>query len=725
MQSTYRSIICEVCKSPRRTSHRFDVCPKCTRTLKKMRCGACTRVFRAIAPGPMLCRWCTTLRCGEKVICETCGSSDFAFKRDPKQCRRCHQNSENRRFRSALPEKITCGGCGLTRASCLKNEMICRGCYAKRRYGDQKCSVVGCERSARHKKLLLCERHNQLRRQGAHGLKCTITDCNKLAQNKKALLCGQHYNEQQAKPSLERYVLEYYSPFPQNQAYFDDLASRIDWSKTITTTHLAKFRAFGDFLKVKELPQVLSWRVIDDHRPKYGEGKSHRIKFIRWCLFDLGQLYAERGLIQDWNSYLLERRLRSLQSTPAAFRDDISNLQEWVMGGMIHPTVKGSFEADEILANTAEVLLSNTGSVNAFLKWCVRHDVNSLNAVDANVIANYQRTLLWKLRCSKCGDSVPFDSGEATNKCANEKCEASNCYEQVKNLARNSRIIINSRLRVFFDWAFLHQLVTQNPVAREKTTGSRGFTTIDERGNSIEVDSSIRRYDDSQIQKICAYIVSPEADPEEAIIYYLVIFHLLTMSELCNLKIPSLVISESSSSVPKSGEDYQYLLLSPSKLSRGRRSARRPEKIVKFPSKALPWLVPLLESFYEKRRSYDKAPHNEYFLVANRKGRHNKPVSKTYVFDMVQRSSRRLLGGSVNVTNLRQTAAALFTQRSKRRSALLTRMGYGARWATRFNYLDTFPLKPKPAVSTHSRQSRRKKSAASLRDANLSAPLSD
>ena len=212
--------------------------------------------------------------------------------------------------------------------------------------------------------------------------------------------------------------------------------------------------------------------------------------------------------------------------------------------------------------------------MNAFLKWCVRHDVNSLNDVDANVIANYQRTLLWKLRCRKCGNAIVFDSGDATKKCANKKCQANNSYEQVKNLARNSRIMIISRLRVFFDWASLHHLVAQNPVASIKTSGSTGFTTIDERGNSIEVASSIRRYDDSQIQKLCAYIVSPEADPEEAIIYYLVIFHLLTMSELCNLKIPSLVISGSSINDPKSGEDYQYLLLSPSKLSRGRRSAR-------------------------------------------------------------------------------------------------------------------------------------------------------
>lgn len=725
MKLTIRSIICDVCKLPRRTHHRFDVCPKCACTLKKIRCSACPRLFRAVAPGSSLCGLCTTIRCGEKIVCETCGIIDFALKTDPKQCRRCHKKSVNRKYASALLEKITCVVCGLTKDSCLKNEMICRACHVKRRYGDQKCSIVSCERSARHKKFLLCERHNVLRRQEAHGLKCTVTDCNKLAQFKKALLCGHHYNEQRAKASLEKYVLEYHSPFPQNQAYFGDLASRIDWSQIVTTDHLSRFRAGGDFLKINELPEVLSWRVIDDLLPQYGEGNSHKTKFVRSCLFDLGHLYAERGLIQDWNSYLLERRLRSLKSTPAAFCDDVSNFQKWVMGGMLYPNAKASVEAGEILANTAEVLLSNIGSLNAFLKWCVRHDVNSLDEVDANVIANYQRTLLWKFQCGKCGDSVPFDSGGPTKKCANEKCEASNPYIKVKNFARNSRVTIISRLRVFFDWAFLHQVVTQNPVGRmEMTSGPRAFTIIDERGKSTEVASSIRRYDDSHIQKICAYIVSPEADPEEAIIYYLVIFHLLTRSELCNLKIPSLVNNQPTIRDSKRVEDFQYLLLPPSKLSRGRRSARRPGKIIKFPPKALPWLVPLLERFYEKRGSYVKAPHNEYFLVANRKGRHNKPVSETCVFQIVQRSSQRLLGGSVNVTNLRQTAAAIFTQRSKRRSAVLTRMGYGARWATRFNYLEAFPLKPKPELSTHDGGSMRRKSARSQRDPSLRPPLS-
>ena len=37
-----------------------------------------------------------------------------------------------------------------------------------------------------------------------------------------------------------------------------------------------------------------------------------------------------------------------------------------------------------------------------------------------------------------------------------------------------------------------------------------------------------------------SYMVSPDADPEEALVLYLIIFHLLTVTEICNAKIPSL-----------------------------------------------------------------------------------------------------------------------------------------------------------------------------------------
>ena len=226
-------------------------------------------------------------------------------------------------------------------------------------------------------------------------------------------------------------------------------------------------------------------------------------------------------------------------------------------------------------------------------------------------------------------------------------------------------------------------------------SGPSAFTVVDERGRRVEVSGAIRRYDDRIIRQLCTYIVSPEADPMEALVYYLTIFHLLTSTEIRNLRIPSLVSGSSTISQAERKLDYKYLILPAKKPSRGRRSVRRTEQIIKFPRKALPWLVPLLKRFYEVRRTH-RAYHNEYFVITGNRARGNKPVSHTYLFKLVQEGSQRLLGGTINLSNLQRTAAAIVSQRSKRRSAVLTMMGYGRKSSTRFNHLDSFPLKPNP-----------------------------
>ena len=137
MNLVIRSIICEVCKLPRRTHYAFDVCKDCARRLKKVRCGACTRLFHQVTPQRLLCCNCTNLVVNEKIVCESCGASDFALKIDPTQCRRCHKNSVDRKWESALPDNVICVGCGLAKKTCRKNEMICRSCYVKRRHGDR------------------------------------------------------------------------------------------------------------------------------------------------------------------------------------------------------------------------------------------------------------------------------------------------------------------------------------------------------------------------------------------------------------------------------------------------------------------------------------------------------------------------------------------------------------------------------------------------------------
>jgi hypothetical protein len=53
------------------------------------------------------------------------------------------------------------------------------------------------------------------------------------------------------------------------------------------------------------------------------------------------------------------------------------------------------------------------------------------------------------------------------------------------------------------------------------------------------------------------------------------------------------------------------------------------------------------------------------------------------------------LGEAVSPSDLRRTAADMFAQRSKRRGAILTMMGFSPLAATRFNYLERFSLQPK------------------------------
>jgi hypothetical protein len=322
------------------------------------------------------------------------------------------------------------------------------------------------------------------------------------------------------------------------------------------------------------------------------------------------------------------------------FRENVLRFKEWALGGMLNPKSEPKTESVKVLTNTYEVIVNTVTTVDTFLMWCERREANSLGEIDAAVLADYQKTLLWKFCCSECGECVPFDSRGAGEKCVNEDCEATDSYVRVKHLTRNSRAIIVSRLRVFFEWALLHGIVSHNPiVSTGMRAGPTAFTVTDERGRRVEVSSAIRRYDDHVIQQLCEYIVSPKNDPTEAMLYYLTIFHLLTHKEISNLRIPSMVRRKSTISESEGNEDYRYLLLPANKLSRGKRSVRRPGEIIKFPRKALPWLVPLLERFYEERRTHVRAYHNEYFFVAGNRARRNRPVSQTYLFEVVQRGS--------------------------------------------------------------------------------------
>ena len=659
-----RSIICQICNRARQTQSWFDICPKCARNLPKMRCGACNKQRFRIQPDSPICHGCSKKVSREKIPCVACSCIDYPFISDPLHCRKCHTKQAQRNWQKSLREKIICVSCGREKSRSKKSEMICYVCANKRRIGD---------------------------------VKCILPTCNKRMRNKRTQLCEKHHDDIRASKSLRKYLETFTSPFQQNQHYMAQLASAIDWEAvangvvTINGWDCKRMRAFGRFLQKYELPEVLTWEVIEQALPRLGQPNAMKIGFIRSCLFELGELLAERRKMPDRKSYLHEKSLRrALDRSPAVFRSEVFGFQQWLLNGMVNPNVE---EVQGALTIAHDTMRSRVNAVSRFLNFCVDHNTLSLAQIGPSLIAKYQQTMLWQLECKECHMRLPFQSPESVEKCANKKCDGISSYIRIRRLARASLSASITHLRTFFDWAELDGLVTSNPFASIVCGGSKAFTIRNERGEMIEIAAAIRRYDDSVVEKLCADIVVPDADPEEAMVLYFIIFHLLTNGDLRNLRIPSPARDGPQMSLTASqAKHFEYLDLPVCQLTRGKRSVTRKDTKITFHPKALPWLRPILERFYKKRASMVKVEHQQHFLVNERNARSNKPVTKTYVTDLVRRASRKVLGGAVTASELRNTSADIFMQRSKCRGAILTGMGYSAWAATRFNYLERFQL---------------------------------
>jgi len=127
-------------------------------------------------------------------------------------------------------------------------------------------------------------------------------------------------------------------------------------------------------------------------------------------------------------------------------------------------------------------------------------------------------------------------------------------------------------------------------------------------------------------------MASPDADPEEALILYLIFFHLLTVTEIRNAKIPSLVAAaQNPTGECDRARDFEYLLLPVREPSRGRQSPRREGPIVKYAKKAAWWLRPLLERYFEKRKLIGVS---EYLFVGRYQLTQNRPVCDTQILDL-------------------------------------------------------------------------------------------
>jgi len=247
------------------------------------------------------------------------------------------------------------------------------------------------------------------------------------------------------------------------------------------------------------------------------------------------------------------------------------------------------------------------------------------------------------------------------------------------------------KLRTFFNWAQLHNLVLENPL-RHEVFAQNTFTAMNERGEMIEISDSIRRYEDNVVERLGRYIVTPDADLREALVLYFIIVHKLTVTEICKAKLPSLA-AETPNDMRDRAKDFEFLLLPVRQPTRGQLSRGRENPVLKYPKEAECWLRPLLERYFEKRRN---DVGSEYLFVGpHHRTRNNRPVTHRTISRLVHKVSQRVVNAMISPRDLRNTAAAIMANKSKRRGAILTKLGYSSERATRFNYLETFLLEPK------------------------------
>jgi len=666
-----RSIICEECKLPRKSRQWFDVCDRCVRKLPKVQCGGCPTKVRRLQPDSPFCLQCSKRLSKVKIACEKCGLADYPRISYPGHCGKCYLNAIHRKNVKLRLRKFVCSACGLTKTSLPNAEMICKTCYEKRRRSRGKCTVTGCRGPILHKKLQLCIYHNQNR-------------------------C--------APKLLNKYIKSYDSPFPQNVRYFLALTAKLGLAncdveeRSVRARDLCKYRAIGEYLKSRELPEMLTWEAIHKALPKLSKlskrGRT-RSRWIRSGLLELANHFVPEQLVPYQRERLLKKWLRS---APVMFVEHVIAFEKWASEGMLNPKLDINLHEAQPLTNTSDYTLKTVKTVIRFLEWCVKCDICSLANITENTAASYKETLFWQLECSACRKRIPLDVAKTDEICSNQECQAINSYVKIRRLARASVAQYTVNLRTFFNWAQLRELVAENPFPYNSEKIRRSFTVMNKCGQMVEIAASIRRYDDRVVERFFSYMASPDADPEEALILYLIFFHLLTVTELRNAKIPSLVAAENPTGECDRARDFEYLLLPVRQLTRGRHSPKREGPIMKYAKKAAWWLRPLLERYFEKRK---RIGVSEYLFVGRYQLTQNKPVCDTQILDLVQRASQRVLNGIVNPRDLRNTAAAIRADRSKRRSAILTRLGYTRGWATRFNYLETFLLEPKTTPRRH------------------------
>jgi hypothetical protein len=157
------------------------------------------------------------------------------------------------------------------------------------------------------------------------------------------------------------------------------------------------------------------------------------------------------------------------------------------------------------------------------------------------------------------------------------------------------------------------------------------------------------------MKQIGRFIASLTAHPIEAFVFYLITFHTCSVWELIHAQLPT----------DENGEiqtlsDARCIIVPEREPSRGNLSTGRVDKRIEFNPSLVEWLTPLLRRVDEWRARVLNALSNRYVLLTPAGAKHEKPVTRKYITNTIDRGCANSGVGHCTPKTLRLTAAAMF-----------------------------------------------------------------
>jgi len=483
---------------------------------------------------------------------------------------------------------------------------------------------------------------------------CSQCHQQKMIFNKTLRCCHHCYQNLHAEPELRQYIERFTTAHPYYQRLFDLLISTLPHER-ITVKHTQQVRAFGHFLQTTKIPPPLSWEFIEETTCP-ASLQTDAQKCVRTSLLTLGHLLASRGEMETREAFLARRAaLRPLGTLREQSPQLARLLEDYVTWLWQRKT------APKTVGNHLTVLI-------AFWLWCEERACHHPSAVHSGLVNDYLLRLTFQFRCTSCQATAAFDPGTRSAPGHCPTCKSIGMMKKEQRYTPHYVSLSRGMLFLFFTWAQLERMIIANPI----TSGRPHF------------QERIRHYPFEVVKQLCAYIVSQQADPMEALLLYLILFEGLSLQELCHAQLPTLYALRPDIPIPTLAEAYAILLPHP-KGSRGRHAPGRPTIKLDFPEKAETFLKPLLMRFEQQRAELIKNPKNRYvFISAGVAGthRHPAPVSGDFLFRKIRALTDRLVGFPCNPRTLRQTTGLLYADRAG--GSILQMMGWKGQQAYKY-----------------------------------------